>query len=83
MEGDEGRITFPEIVVLSEAKDLHVRVLRFAQDDNCHGLGVAGAPGVPKSTFGASRDSGLVAVKYFRSFAPVIFAVSTAGKRRM
>src|SRR4029077_7542674 len=47
------------------------------------GAGWAGAPGVPKSTFGASRDSGLVAVKYFRSLAPVIFAVSTAGNLRM
>ena len=47
------------------------------------GTGDAGAPGVPKSIFGASRDSGLVAVKYFRSFAPVIYAVNTAGNWRM
>jgi hypothetical protein len=40
-------------------------------------------PGAPKSTVGASRAPGFVTWKYFRSFAPVSFAVSTAGKRRM
>ena len=46
-------------------------------------LPVAGEPGVPKSTFGLSRFSGFVTWKYFLSFAPVIFAVSTAGNWRM
>jgi hypothetical protein len=46
------------------------------------GCGVA-PPGAPKSTVGASRAPGFVTWKYFRSFAPVIFAVNTAGNRRM
>jgi hypothetical protein len=46
------------------------------------GTGCAGAPGVPKSTVGGALFS-FGAVKYFRSFAPVIFAVMTVGKVRM
>jgi hypothetical protein len=43
----------------------------------------AGEPGVPKSTLGLARFSALVTWKYFFSFAPVIFAVRTAGNCRM
>ena len=43
----------------------------------------AGDPGVPKSTVGASRFCAFVTWKYFVYFAPVIFAVSTAGNWRM
>jgi hypothetical protein len=46
------------------------------------GGALAGLPGVPKSTVGASRFPGFVTWKYFFSFAPVIFAVSTAGNCR-
>jgi len=46
------------------------------------GTGCAGAAGFEKSTLGASVVPG-AAVKYFRGFAPVIFAVITAGNWRM
>jgi hypothetical protein len=46
------------------------------------GTGCAGAPGVPKSTVGTALFS-FGAVKYFRCFAPVIFAVITVGNVRM
>jgi hypothetical protein len=43
------------------------------------GVPAPAAPGFPKSTVGASRFAPFVTWKYFRSLAPVIFAVSTAG----
>lgn len=41
------------------------------------------SPGFEKSTFGASRAPGVVTSKYDFGSAPMTFAVSTAGKRRM
>jgi hypothetical protein len=50
------------------------------------GVGVAGAAGVagvPKSTVGGAAVAFADAVKYFRAFAPVAFAVITVGNWRI